>query len=59
MGYPMAVNLRAKIPKSATLVISELNPDTVQRFLNETKEYGPVKVALSPQEVAQQSVCLL
>ena len=58
MGYPMAVNLRRKLPKSATLFIAELNADAVNRFMKETEEMGPVQVASAPREVAEQSVRL-
>ena len=56
MGYPMAINLRKKIPKESLLVISELNQEAVQRFLSETKDIGEVKVANTPREVGEQSV---
>lgn len=56
MGYPMALNLRRKIPKSFTLVILELNKEVIQRFVEETKEMGKVIVAKTPREVAERSV---
>lgn len=58
MGYPMAVNLRRKLPKSAKVVIAELNQDTVHRYLEETRDAGPVEVASTPREVSERSVCL-
>lgn len=56
MGYPMALNLRKKLPESAKLIISELNQETVQRFLDETKDMGFVDVASTPREVSAKSV---
>lgn len=55
MGYGMAQNLRAKIPKSSTLVICEIVEKRRDQFVAETD--GLLKVALSPKEVAKQAVC--
>lgn len=55
MGYGMAQNLRAKIPKSSTLVICEIVKKRRDQFVAEME--GLIKVAHSPKEVAEQSVC--
>jgi hypothetical protein len=55
MGYGMAKNLRSKIPKSSTLVICELVEKRRGQFVAETE--GLLKVAHSPNEVAEQAVC--
>jgi hypothetical protein len=34
-GYPMAKNLRAKIPETDTLIICDTNPDATKRFVEE------------------------
>ncbi|EGD98503.1 3-hydroxyisobutyrate dehydrogenase [Trichophyton tonsurans CBS 112818] len=52
MGYPMARNLRAKIPASDTLLVCDANPETTARFIAETEN---VKVASGPRELAEQS----
>ena len=54
MGYGMAQNLRAKIPKSSSLVICELVEKRRDQFVAETQ--GLLKVAHSPREVAEQAV---
>lgn len=53
MGYGMAKNLRAKIPKSSTLVVCELVEERRDRFVAETD--GLLKVAHSPKEVAEHA----
>lgn len=55
MGWGMARNLRAKMPKSSTLVICELVTARRDKFVAETD--GLLKVAGSPKEVAEQCVC--
>lgn len=54
MGWGMANNLRAKLPPNATLVICEINKDRLDQWLKQTP--GPVSVAATPKEVAEQSV---
>ncbi|KKA20218.1 hypothetical protein T310_5761 [Rasamsonia emersonii CBS 393.64] len=56
MGYPMAKNLRAKIPASDTLIIRDVNKDVMQRFVEETKTAGSVEIADNPREVAEKAV---
>lgn len=52
MGYPMATNLRAKIPSSDKLVIFDVNADATSKF---TQENEGVEVVESVREVAEQS----
>jgi len=54
MGYGMAANLRAKIPKSSKLIICEINEARREQFFAENK--GLLEVARSPREVAEQAV---
>ena len=56
MGYGMAANLRAKLPKSTKLVICEVNQERRDNFF--AKEKGLLEVARSPKEVAEKSVGL-
>jgi 3-hydroxyisobutyrate dehydrogenase len=51
----MAKNLRAKIPKSDTLVICDLNADVTKKFAAEVNGLG-VEIAASPKELAEKSV---
>jgi len=53
MGYGMAMNLRAKMPKSSTLVICELVDSRRDKFVAETQ--GLISVAKSPKETAEQA----
>lgn len=55
MGYPMAINLRKKLPKSSRLIISELNREAVRRFVEETKDVGEVIAAQAPRESNNQA----
>lgn len=50
----MAKNLRAKIPKSDTMVINDVNDAATQQFV---EEFGNVTIAKSVREVAEQTVC--
>ncbi len=54
MGWGMAQNLRAKIPKSSQLIICEIVEERRDKFVAETE--GLIKVAYSPKEVAEQAV---
>lgn len=66
LGYPMAKNLRAKIPATDTLVIYDRNTDATTRFAEEVgiaassdgaSENGTgIEVARGPREVAERSV---
>jgi hypothetical protein len=56
MGYPMAQQLRAKIPKSSTLIIREIVLSQVERFLAGTETTGPIKVAETARAVAEEAV---
>ncbi|KAK3622578.1 hypothetical protein LTR56_022133 [Elasticomyces elasticus] len=50
MGYPMAMNLRSKIPSSDTMIIHDVNPAVTEQF---AKEVGNVTIAESVREVAE------
>ncbi|KAK1061380.1 hypothetical protein LTR12_002014 [Friedmanniomyces endolithicus] len=50
MGYPMAKNLRSKIPSSDTMFIHDVNPKVTEEF---AKEVGNVTIAQSVREVAE------
>lgn len=59
MGYPMAINLRKKLPQTSKLVICDVNQEAISRFVEETKDpHGTVAVATTPKEVAASSVSL-
>ncbi|KAL1969144.1 hypothetical protein VTN77DRAFT_398 [Rasamsonia byssochlamydoides] len=64
MGYPMAKNLRSKIPASDTLIIRDVNKDVMQKFVEETKGAASdssagntlkVEIADSAREVAEKA----
>lgn len=50
----MARNLRAKIAKSETMVINDVNDSATQKLV---EEVGNVTIAKSVREVAEQTVC--
>jgi 3-hydroxyisobutyrate/3-hydroxypropionate dehydrogenase len=56
MGFPMASNLRKKIPKESTLYINDIDTTAVEQFLKEHDSYGPVKVFNSAKEITEHSV---
>jgi len=51
----MATNLRAKIPKSDTIIVHDVNKDTTAKF---AKDNEGVEVAQNVREVAEKSVRL-
>ncbi|RDB16898.1 putative 3-hydroxyisobutyrate dehydrogenase, mitochondrial [Hypsizygus marmoreus] len=55
MGYPMAVQLRRKIPNSSELCIFDVNQSVLQRFQQEEGDFGPIRVASKAKEVAEKS----
>jgi hypothetical protein len=56
MGFPMAQQLRAKIPNSSTLIVREVVVSQVAKFLAETEALGPIKVADTARAVAEEAV---
>jgi 3-hydroxyisobutyrate dehydrogenase-like beta-hydroxyacid dehydrogenase len=57
VGYPMARNLRAKIPAEDTLFVHDVNTAATQNFLEEHPQ--GVRVAGNVREVAEKAVCVL
>jgi len=51
----MAQNLRAKIPKSDTLTVFDVNAASAEKFVQEAKG-APVYIAQDPTEVVRKSV---
>jgi 3-hydroxyisobutyrate dehydrogenase-like beta-hydroxyacid dehydrogenase len=56
-GYPMAKNLRAKIPAEDTLFVHDVNTAATKKFLEEHPQ--GVRVAKNVREVAENAVCVL
>lgn len=57
MGYPMARNLRLKIPADDLLVIYDANESATQRFLDELgTTVNGIVIASNVKEVAEKSV---
>ena len=54
MGYPMAQNLRAKLPSNSTLIVCDVAESQVEKFVEETK--GRIETASSPRQVAETAV---
>jgi len=57
MGYPMAKNLRAKLPATDTLIVQDVNLNATKQFLAEHSE--GVIVADTVREVAEKSECVI
>lgn len=57
-GYPMAQNLRSRIPESDTLTVYDVNAESLDKFKSESSS-SKIQVAKSPKEVAHNSVRLL
>lgn len=56
MGYPMALNVRRKLPKSSTLYIYDLSTSALDRFVKEVGSEGEVVIASSAKEVVDNAV---
>jgi 3-hydroxyisobutyrate/3-hydroxypropionate dehydrogenase len=56
MGFPMATNLRKKIPKECTLYVNDVDKAAVERFVKEISQYGPVEVCATAKEITEKSV---
>src|SRR4051794_23279314 len=56
MGFPMARNLRAKMPSSSRLIICEVVEARIKKFLTENEGKGEIQVARTPREVSEQAV---
>lgn len=52
----MAKNLRDKIPEGDTLTIFDVNTSSMEKLQSEAQSSN-LRVAKSPKEVAQNSVC--
>lgn len=59
MGFPMALNVRAKMPSGSKLVVCDVDHSQVERFLRQSKSLGPVEAASCPKEVAEQCVSVV
>lgn len=53
-GYPMARNLRAKLPAEDVLFVQDVNTAATKKFLEENPE--GVRIASNVREVAEKSV---
>ncbi|RMD43800.1 hypothetical protein DV735_g1362, partial [Chaetothyriales sp. CBS 134920] len=54
MGYPMARNLRAKLPSGDSLTVFDVNEERLQQFARETAP-AEVRFAKGPREVVESS----
>lgn len=57
-GYPMAKNLRAKIPASDKLIVHDVNEKAMRQFAEEatTANIGHVETTDNARTLAEQSV---
>ncbi|KAG8628117.1 hypothetical protein KVT40_003990 [Elsinoe batatas] len=56
MGYPMAGNLRAKLPPTDTLIVYDVNSDATSKFKSEHKG---IEVAPSVRDIAVKSETII
>ncbi|EXJ84683.1 3-hydroxyisobutyrate dehydrogenase [Capronia epimyces CBS 606.96] len=54
MGYPMAKNLRAKIPEGDTLTVFDVNSASLEQFAQEATPAGVI-LAKTPREVVENA----
>ncbi|KAF4553930.1 Hypothetical protein D9617_5g068050 [Elsinoe fawcettii] len=55
MGYPMAVNLRKKMPSSDKLLICDVSTNALSRFQSEMSGNGPIEVVKNGAEAVSQA----
>jgi hypothetical protein len=58
MGYPMALNIRKKIPSSSKFYIYDVSKGALERFVAEAGSHGEVVIASSAKEVVDNAVHL-
>jgi hypothetical protein len=56
MGYPMAVNLRAKIGKEKTIVVCDVSAQACDKFRAEESVHGPIEIVANGYEAIQVAV---
>jgi hypothetical protein len=56
MGYPMALNLRKKIPHSSKLYVYDVSKTALEKFKEEAGSDGEVVIASSSKEVTDHAV---
>ncbi|KAI1843765.1 hypothetical protein JX266_010024 [Neoarthrinium moseri] len=59
MGSPMAFNVRKNMPPDATLFIYDVLVDPAERLKAACETLGPVKIAKSPREVAENALTII
>lgn len=56
MGYPMAVNLRAKIGKEKTIVVCDVSAKACDKFKAEESVNGPIEIVENGYEAIAKAV---
>jgi len=56
MGYPMAMNIRQKMPSSSKLYIFDVSKAALERFVSEYSSMGEIIIASSSKEVVDNAV---
>ncbi|KAG7091064.1 hypothetical protein E1B28_010121 [Marasmius oreades] len=59
MGYPMANQLRQKLPAGCELWVFDVNEEATQRFVSESEGSMPISIAQNAREVAENSECMI
>jgi NAD binding domain of 6-phosphogluconate dehydrogenase len=55
MGYPMALNIRRKIPTSSKLYIYDISKTAMEKFKQEASLIGPIIITTSNKQVVDNS----
>lgn len=59
MGYPMAKNVRIKMPGKATLFINDAYMPSCERFVAEFSSHGPIVVVKTAREAAENAKAVI
>lgn len=59
MGFPMASNIRQKMPSSSVLFIYDVHRPACDKFVSEFSHFGPIEIAPSVKEAAANAKVII
>jgi 3-hydroxyisobutyrate/3-hydroxypropionate dehydrogenase len=59
MGFPMALNLRAKISRKTKLIICDVIQAKTDRFLAQAKDRDFVRVSTNPRNIVEEASMII
>ncbi|KAH6980716.1 NAD binding domain of 6-phosphogluconate dehydrogenase-domain-containing protein [Ilyonectria sp. MPI-CAGE-AT-0026] len=59
IGYPMAANIRRKMPKNDTLYVFDIFKPACVKFVDELSSFGPIVMVESPRKAAEGAATVI